>query len=62
MILIEKDGFHLNPNTKFVEKLTKRIENNDGECPCHNESVDKHCPCTDFREKGECHCQLYLRD
>ena len=26
------------------------IENNNGECPCHNDE-DKHCPCSDYRER-----------
>ena len=34
---------------------------NNGECPCHNDSVDKHCPCSDYREKDICHCGLYIK-
>lgn len=56
-----KQGWVLNPNPKIVESIVKRINLNNGECPCHNESVDKHCPCTDYRENDNCHCGLYKK-
>lgn len=56
-----KEGWVLNPNDKVLNAIIKRIVLNNGECPCHNESADKHCPCSDYREKGICHCGLYLK-
>ena len=56
-----KQGWVLNPNPKIVESIVKRIKLNNGECPCHNESVDKHCPCTDYRENYNCHGGLYKK-
>lgn len=57
-----KQGWELNPNDKTVNAILKRVELNNGECPCQNNSVDKHCPCSDYREKGLCHCGLYLME
>ena len=59
--ILRKKGWTLNPNDKVVNGVLKMIENNNGECPCHNESKDKHCPCSDYREKNECHCNLYVK-
>jgi len=55
-----KEGWMLNPNEKIVKAITKRIELNEGHCPCHNESEDTTCPCTDYREHNTCHCGLYV--
>lgn len=55
-------GFKLNPNSKVVEKITSLITRNNGECICHNESRDKHCPCSDYLEKGKCQCGLYIKE
>ena len=59
--IYRKEGFDLNPNDKIVNSIFKRVENNNGECPCHNESVDNHCPCSDYREKDVCKCNLYIK-
>lgn len=59
--ILRKKSWVLNPNDKVVNGVIKRIEMNNGECPCHNESVDKHCPCSDYRENDKCHCGLYLK-
>ena len=59
--ILRKEGWVLNPNDKVVNGVLKMIENNNGECPCHNKSEDKHCPCSDYREKNECHCNLYVK-
>ena len=56
-----KPGWMLNPNEKVVAAITKRIELNGGDCPCHNEGYDKKCPCSDYREKDVCHCTLYVK-
>ena len=55
------EGWILNPNDKVVNGILKMVENNNGECPCQNNSIDKHCPCSDYREKNLCHCGLYLK-
>ena len=56
-----KEGWVLNPNDKVVNAILKRCEVNNGECPCNNESVDKHCPYSDYREKDVCKCNLYIK-
>lgn len=56
-----KEGWILNPNDKVVNGILKMIENNNGECPCQNNSIDKHCPCSDYRDKDICHCSLYIK-
>lgn len=59
--ILRKQGWVLNPNDKVVNAILKRVEMNDGECPCDNQAEDKHCPCSDYREKDLCHCGLYLK-
>ena len=53
----------LNPNDKIVKSITKAIKRNDGNCPCvHTEPCeDLVCPCSDYREKDKCCCQLYIK-
>jgi ferredoxin-thioredoxin reductase catalytic subunit len=59
--IFRKEGWKLNDNDKIVNSILKRIEINNGECPCHNDSYDKHCPCSDYRENNICHCTLYVK-
>lgn len=59
--ILRKEGWALNPNDKKVNSILKLVECNNGECPCANNSEDKHCPCSDYREHDKCHCELYLR-
>lgn len=59
--ILRKPGYVLNPKDKIVNSIIKMIENNNGECPCQNNSYDKKCPCSDYREEGKCHCGLYLK-
>ena len=59
--IFRKEGWMLNPNDKVVNAILKGVERNNGECPCHNDGYDKHCPCSDYREKDLCHCHLYLK-
>ena len=49
--IFRKEGWMLNPNDKVVNAILKGVERNNGECPCHNDGYDKHCPCSDYREK-----------
>lgn len=57
-----KEGWHLNPDERIVNGILKGINRNDGECPCHNDSEDKHCACSNYRLKDICCCRLYLKD
>ena len=59
--IFRKSGWELNPNDKVVNNIVRLIERNSGECPCSNNSVDKHCPCTDYRDNDVCHCGLYVK-
>ena len=59
--IYRKEGFDLNPNDKIVNSIFKRVENNNGECPCHNNSIDKKCPCSDYRDNNICQCGLYIK-
>ena len=59
--IYRKKGWKLNPNDKVVNAILRRCEMNNGECSCHNNSVDKHCPCSDYRENDICHCGLYVK-
>lgn len=59
--ILRKPGWVLNPNDKTVNSIFRMLMRNNGECPCHNDSYDKHCPCSDYREKDMCHCGLYLK-
>ena len=59
--IYRKEGFDLNPNDKIGNAILKRVENNNGECPCHNNSIDKKCPCSDYRDNDICHCGLYIK-
>ena len=45
----------------IVNAILKRVELNNGECPCQNNSSDRHCPCTDYRDNNLCHCNLYIK-
>ena len=59
--IMRKSGWVINPKDKVVNGILRMIENNNGECPCDNQSEDKHCPCSDYRDKDICHCGLYLK-
>jgi ferredoxin-thioredoxin reductase catalytic subunit len=64
MRILVKPGFKLNPNEKIVKGIIKAIERNEGKCPCvHEESCDDPiCPCSDYRLKDKCCCQLYIKE
>lgn len=59
--IYRKEGWDLNPNDKIVNAILKRIELNDGLCPCHNECDDKMCPCSGYRLENKCCCGLYVQ-
>lgn len=60
--IYRKQGWELNPSDAIVNAIIKRIEANDGECPCQNPGEtreDRLCPCKEYRENDKCHCTLY---
>lgn len=64
MEIYRKPGWVLNPRDKVVNSIIKRIEKNNGECPCANPGEtheDRLCPCTMYRENDKCCCGLYLK-
>ena len=51
-----------NPDTEFVKRFKKKLKDNNGYCPCRLEKTpDTKCPCSEFRESGECICGLYIK-
>ena len=60
--ILRREGWVLNPNDRIVNSILKRVEQNNGECPCVNSSEDKHCPCSNYRLKDTCCCGLYMRE
>jgi ferredoxin-thioredoxin reductase catalytic subunit len=64
MEIYRKEGWILNPNDRVVNAIMRRIEINEGECPCANPGktmADRLCPCKDYRENDVCHCTLYVK-
>lgn len=62
-VILEKEGWQLNPNEKVVNAILKRVEKNDGECPCVNPGEtheDRLCPCKSYVEDDYCCCKLYV--
>lgn len=55
-----KPGFIL--NERIAPAIIKAINRNNGHCPCHNDSVDTTCPCSNYREKDYCCCRLYVKE
>lgn len=54
----------LNPNKKYVEEVKRKLEDNNGYCPCRlQKTKDTKCMCKEFREmrEGVCHCGLYIK-
>lgn len=63
-VIFEKPGWILNPNEKVVNAILKRVEKNDGECPCVNPGEtreDRLCPCKSYVEDDYCCCKLYIK-
>lgn len=56
-----REGWKLNPNEKVVSAIVKRLNKNEGICPCANDSEEKHCPCSNYRIKDKCCCSLYVK-
>lgn len=60
--ILRKEGWELNPNDKIVNSILKRIEMNNGMCPCYQEGslTGRFCPCEEYRKNDICHCTLYV--
>ena len=56
-----REGGMLNPNEKIVNGIIKGINRCNGDCPCNNDSQEKHCPCSNYRTKDKCCCKLYVK-
>lgn len=56
-----RKGWMLNPNEKIVNGIIKGINRCNGDCPCNNDSEEKHCPCSNYRTKDKCYCKLYVK-
>jgi ferredoxin-thioredoxin reductase catalytic subunit len=57
--------FKLNPDADHVTTILEGITSLNGHCPCvpaYTHSEDTICPCKNFREKDECHCELFVED
>lgn len=56
---------YLNPNEDEAARIRKRIEENDGYCPCRLlRTPDNRCMCKHFRERNEegfCLCGLFYK-
>jgi ferredoxin-thioredoxin reductase catalytic subunit len=49
-------------NERFKDRIIKRIKANNGFCPCVNEkSDDTLCPCKEYLDTHDCHCNLYIK-
>lgn len=58
-----RDGYILNPDEHIRNIILKGLKQKDGHCPCKlDQTKDTKCPCTEFREGGECHCQLFINE
>lgn len=63
-VILEKEGWQLNPNEKIVNAVLKRVEKNNGECPCVNPGEtreDRLCPCKSYVKDDYCCCKLYIK-
>lgn len=68
----------LNPNINYVRNIIKKIEENDGYCPCQVLKDDSSkCPydimhlpekitstllCINGKNNKECYCKLYIKE
>ena len=54
-----------NPDKEFYDKITQKVKDNEGYCPCMLQKDDNsRCVCRAFREQeveGFCHCKRYQK-
>lgn len=64
--ILRKPGWKLNESDKTVTSILTKCEQNGGLCPCVHKDIDEntdlHCPCSDYRLKDKCCCNLYVKD
>lgn len=56
---------YVNPDEEFFEKISKKVKDNDGYCPCMLvRNKDTRCMCKEFMDKQEngfCRCRRYYK-
>lgn len=56
---------YMNPDEEFFEKISNKVKDNDGYCPCMLvRNKDTKCMCkefTDKQENGFCRCKRYYK-
>ena len=56
---------YVNPDEEFFEKISKKVKDNDGYCPCMLvRNKDTKCMCKEFMDKQEngfCRCRRYYK-
>ena len=53
----------LNPDKNIVKAIRERLKITGGYCPCVPKdawTADTKCICKDARERGICHCSLFV--
>lgn len=64
MNFLETDTMILNPNEKVRNAIIKRLEMNNGFCPCNQGNTpleDTKCPCKKYINDNYCCCTLYVK-
>lgn len=56
---------YVNPDEEFFEKISNKVKDNDGYCPCMLvRNKDTKCMCKEFmdkKENGFCRCKRYYK-
>lgn len=61
---INNNDFDPNPDKEVYEKMTQKVIEKGGYCPCSIYQIpDTICPCKEFREQetGFCYCQRFVK-
>lgn len=55
-------GYRLNNDREYVNKILEGIYKKDGHCPCRvKQDETTLCPCDNFIKTGECKCKLFVK-
>lgn len=55
------EGYRLNPDMEYVNRIIKGLAKKDGHCPCKVGNLEENlCPCNEFVSTGVCHCKLFI--
>ncbi len=62
--IVRKKGFILNPDDLIVNAVFRALERTDGHCPTPvtNRFGHDQCPCSEYLQKGNCYCKLYIKE